>query len=62
MKNLSRPLLFATTILFLGTSCSVFKKKGEGCPSDGRNVGAEKLLSEPPKKKAKWRGPKSYDM
>ncbi|GAB4094110.1 hypothetical protein [Flaviaesturariibacter terrae] len=54
-------LVITAAYLVLGSSCSVFKKKGEGCPSDGRNVGAEKLLSEPPKKKAKWRGPKSYD-
>ncbi|RYY60892.1 MAG: hypothetical protein EOO12_14845 [Chitinophagaceae bacterium] len=61
MRNPTRPLLFAVAVLVLASSCSMFRKKGEGCPSDGRNVGAEKLLNEPPKKKAKWRGPKSYD-
>ena len=61
MKSPMRPFFLAVATLVLTSSCSVFKKKGEGCPSDGRNVGAEKLLSDPPKKKAKWRGPKSYD-
>lgn len=62
MKNLSSRLLLFTTLLFMASSCGVLRKgKKEGCPSDGRNVGAERLLSDPPKKKAKWRGPKSYN-
>jgi hypothetical protein len=33
------------SVLFL-CSCAVFQKKEKyGCPTDGRNVGAEKLLS-----------------
>lgn len=44
------------------TSCSLFRKNVKyGCKTDGRNVGAEKLLSGDPKsikaaRKAKWRG------
>jgi len=47
---------------FLFSACSVFKKNVKyGCPTDGRNVGAEKLASGDPKamkaaSKAKWRG------
>ncbi|MET0637273.1 MAG: hypothetical protein ABWZ25_14680 [Chitinophagaceae bacterium] len=29
-------------------SCSVFKSKKTGCPTNGRNVGAEKLVSGDP--------------
>jgi len=49
--------LFAVTLLSSG--CFIFKKKDKyGCPSDGRNVGAEKVLSGEKTKKAKWRGGK----
>jgi hypothetical protein len=54
MKNITRLLLAAALVGM--ASCSVFKKNKEGCPSDGRNVGAEKLLNEGPKKEPKWRG------
>lgn len=41
---------------FLG---NIFRKKEKyGCPSDGRNVGAEKMFSDEKIKKAKWRGGK----
>ncbi|MGG9971244.1 hypothetical protein ACQ33O_05550 [Ferruginibacter sp. SUN002] len=49
-------------VSFLGSSCSLFRKKEKyGCPSDGRNVGAEKIASGDEKamkksKKAKFRG------
>ena len=51
-------LLFAITLL---TSCSVWNKMFPpkyGCGTDGRNVGAEKLLDDTGKKKKepKWRG------
>jgi len=47
---------------FVLSSCSLFRKNVKyGCKTDGRNVGAEKLLSGDPKsikaaRKAKWRG------
>jgi hypothetical protein len=54
MKNL-RPLKFfalALSITVLVSSCgklsSIFKRK-TGCPSNGKNVGAEKILSGDPK-------------
>lgn len=30
-------------------SCSIFKSNKSGCPSNGKNVGAEKLASGDPK-------------
>ncbi len=59
--------VLALTVIFFMGSCAVFKKKDKyGCPSDGRNVGAEKLLSGDAKdagdikaaRKAKYRGGK----
>lgn len=60
-------ILAAGTIFLLG-SCSngLFAKKEKlGCKTNGRNIGAEKLLSGDPKaikasKKAKFKGVKSY--
>jgi hypothetical protein len=46
------------------TGCSLFKKNVKyGCPTDGRNIGAEKIASGDPKSlkaasKAKWKGRK----
>ena len=53
MKNL-RFLTIALCIMMLFSSCklwnSVFKPKAKtGCPSNGKNVGAEKILSGDPK-------------
>ena len=42
MKNIRLALAIACFILLVA-SCSVFKR-GEGCPTNGKNVGAEKLL------------------
>lgn len=61
-------ILFISVIALL-TSCSskLFQKKEKlGCKGDGRNIGAEKIASGDPKaikasKKAKFRGPKTYD-
>jgi hypothetical protein len=52
--------------LIVFASCSIFKKKDKyGCPTDGRNIGAEKLLRANKDtlkiaKKAKFRGAKPY--
>lgn len=60
-----KKILVAVVCISLLGSCSIFKnKKSEkkGCPTDGRNVGAEKLLQGDDKevmkasKKAKFRG------
>jgi len=36
-------LVSALCLLMMTTSCNLFKK-GSGCPTNGKNVGAEKLL------------------
>jgi hypothetical protein len=50
MKNL-RYIIIALSLVFLLSSCglwnSVFKPK-YGCPSNGKNVGAEKLVNGDP--------------
>jgi hypothetical protein len=47
-------------VSFLLSSCfvtNIFRKKDKyGCPSDGRNVGAEKIVSGVKPKKAKFKG------
>lgn len=45
-------ILLAGFLAFTFTSCSVFKPK-YGCPSNGKNVGAERLLSDEKAPKAK---------
>jgi hypothetical protein len=54
-----------TMASFLLSSCfisNIFRKKEKyGCPSDGRNVGAEKIAAGEKVKKAKYKGgKKSY--
>lgn len=51
MKSV-RILVFTATITLALSSCSLFKR-GEGCPSNGKNVGAEKLLDGSKTPKAK---------
>jgi hypothetical protein len=57
MKNL-RFIAVAFSIMLLLSSCKMFgkvfggifpKKEKYGCPSNGKNVGAEKILSGDPK-------------
>jgi hypothetical protein len=52
MKNLIQAAFLILFLSFL-TGCSVFKKPKEGCPTNGKNVGAEKLLSGEKMPKAK---------
>lgn len=48
VKFIKRAILFSSMLFALSfQSCRV----GKGCPSDGRNVGAEKLIAEDPKDK-----------
>jgi hypothetical protein len=47
---MKKPILFITVLSFLlmtTMSCNMFKPK-YGCPSNGKNVGAEKLVSGDP--------------
>ena len=57
MKNL-RIFAFAFSLMILLSSCKMFgkvfggifpKKEKYGCPTNGKNVGAEKILSGDPK-------------
>jgi hypothetical protein len=61
-----KKILIAVVCLYSLNACSIFKKsekaEKKGCPTDGRNVGAEKILQADDKevmkaaKKAKYRG------
>ena len=57
-----RQIFLVILIAFVISSCSIFRKNVKyGCPTDGRNVGAEKLLSGDSKsvkaaRKAKYKG------
>lgn len=56
-----KKLIYTVCCLAFLCSCSILKKEKYGCPSDGRNVGAEKLASGDPKamkksSKAKYKG------
>ena len=62
---MKKTLLVIAMASFLLSGCSISrifgKKEKVGCPTDGRNVGAEKLLggdekAEKAAKKAKWKG------
>lgn len=61
MKKILLALL-CTAYLLSNSSCFIFKKKDKyGCPTDGRNVGAEKIAAGDPdatraSSKAKFRG------
>ena len=64
---MKKALLIVTCAAFLLSGCfitRIFKKKDKvGCPTNGRNVGAEKILSGDKKaiaaaKKAKYKGGK----
>ena len=41
-------------------SCSVFKSKKTGCPTNGKNVGAEKLVSGDPEAEKAARKAKKF--
>ena len=62
MKTL-RLLMIACTLVFMLSSCSlwnsVFKPK-YGCPSNGKNVGAEKLLGGDAKAEKEARKAKKF--
>jgi hypothetical protein len=51
MKSI-RFLLVISTLAFIMASCGLFRPK-YGCPSNGKNVGAEKILSGEKTPKAK---------
>ncbi len=58
MKNVLLILVFAGCIP-LFTSCNVFKPK-YGCPTNGKNIGAEKLASGDPEAEKAARKAKKF--
>jgi hypothetical protein len=64
--NIMKKVLPILLLIVMTTGCALFKKKDKyGCPTNGRNVGAEKLLSGDKaaikaERKAKFKGLKSY--
>lgn len=59
---MKKAILYIFLASFLLSGCfitNIFHKKQKyGCPSDGRNVGAEKIVSGEKVKKEKYRGGK----
>jgi len=59
---MKKAVLYIFLVSFLLSGCfisNIFHKKDKyGCPSDGRNVGAEKIVAGEKVKKAKYRGGK----
>lgn len=54
MKQLTKAAFLILTVSFITIGCNVFKRTPkEGCPSNGKNVGAEKILSGEKIKKTK---------
>ena len=44
---MARLFIAASCLAFVLSSCSTLFKPKYGCPSSGKNVGAERLLSDP---------------
>lgn len=59
---MKRTLLLAVAAGFLLTSCSLFRSNKKGCPSNGANVGAERILSGDPKAAKDLKKGKKYKM
>ncbi len=55
-------LFFGVAASFLLASCSLFRSNKKGCPSNGANVGAEKLISGDPKATKDVKKGKKYKM
>jgi hypothetical protein len=54
MKQLTKAAFLILAVSFITIGCNVFKRTPkEGCPSNGKNVGAEKILSGEKIKKTK---------
>lgn len=58
MKNF-RFLVVAGIFAYLLSSCNLFKR-GQGCPTNGKNVGAEQLITGDPKAEKAARKAKKF--
>jgi len=43
-----KTILVLSCLAIVFSSCSLFKKSKYGCPTNGKNIGAERLLSGDP--------------
>jgi hypothetical protein len=59
---MKRIVLLAISASFLLTSCSLFRSNKKGCPSNGANIGAERILSGDPKAAKDLKKGKKYRM
>jgi hypothetical protein len=59
---MKRIVLLAVSASFLLISCSLFRSNKKGCPSNGANVGAERILSGDPKAAKDLKKGKKYRM
>jgi hypothetical protein len=59
MKKQILVVTILSFFLMTTTSCNLFKK-GSGCPTNGKNVGAEKLVSGDPKAEKAARKAKKF--
>lgn len=53
--KIARILFLVTGLALITSSCGMLSRPKYGCGTDGKNVGAEKLLSNPPKKTPKFK-------
>ncbi|HEX6913860.1 MAG TPA: hypothetical protein VF145_01380 [Chitinophagaceae bacterium] len=59
---MKRFFLVALAASVLLASCSLFRSNKKGCPSNGANVGAERILSGDPKAAKDLKKGKKYRM
>jgi hypothetical protein len=59
---MKRIVLLAFSASLLLTSCSLFRSNKKGCPSNGANIGAERILSGDPKAAKDLKKGKKYRM
>jgi hypothetical protein len=43
-----KSLIILVGLSFIISSCGIFRSQKNGCPTNGRNVGAEKILANDP--------------
>lgn len=62
-----KKFLFVLVIVWIFSGCSIFRKQEKyGCPTNGKNIGAERILSgdkdaiNAAKKAGKFKGSQSY--
>lgn len=59
---MKKTFLLAVSATILLSSCSLFRSNKKGCPSNGANIGAERILSGDPKAAKDLKKGKKYRM